>query len=109
MSNSGRLVQRALAFIRGHAAEALKPRDVAAFLKVSRSLADLRFRELQHESIGTAIRRYRLEEIRRRLVDTNDTIENIAADCGFSKLSRLNTAFRKAYGQSIREWRTTHR
>lgn len=105
VSSSGRLIQRALAFIRNNATKAIKPRDVAVFLKVSRSLADLRFRELQGESIGDVIRHYRLEEVRHRLLSTNDTIENIAAECAFSKLSRLNKAFREAYGCTMKEYR----
>ena len=109
VSNAGRLVQRALAYIRANATKAIKPRDVAAHLKVSRSLADLRFRELQHESIGEAIRHYRLEEVRRRLVGTNDTIENIANDCHFTKLCRLNEAFSANYGCTMGQYRKTHR
>lgn len=109
VSNAGRLVQRALAYIRANATKAIKPRDVAAYLKVSRSLADLRFRELQHESIGDAIRHYRLEEVRRRLIGTNDTIENIANDCHFAKLCRLSEAFAADYGCSMGQYRETHR
>lgn len=109
VTRSGRLVQRALAFIRAHAAEAIKPRDVAAYLKVSRSLADLRFRELQGESIGNAISHARLEEVRKRLVETRDTLENIAGDCHFAKPCRLNEAFKARYGCSMNAYRQSHR
>lgn len=109
VSNAGRLVQRALAFIRSHATEAIKPRDVAAYLKVSRSLADLRFRELQGESIGETILHHRLEEVRRRLVVSNDKAENIAVQCHFAKFCRLSESFRKEYGCTMGEYRKTHR
>ena len=109
VSNAGRLVQRALAFIRAHATEAIKPRDVAAYLKVSRSLADLRFRELQGESIGETILHHRLEEVRRRLVASSDKVENIAAQCHFAKFCRLSESFRKEYGCTMGEYRKTHR
>ena len=109
VSNAGQLVQKALAFIRAHASEAIKPRDVAAHLKVSRSLADLRFRELQGESIGKAILRHRLEEVRRRLLTTNDTIENIAARCQFRRPYRLRDAFKSAYGCTMQNWRNSVR
>lgn len=105
VSYAGQLVQRALAYIRAHAAEAIKPRDVAAYLKVSRSLADLRFRELQGESIGKAILRHRLEVVRERLLATNDTIENIAVSCHFSRVCRLGKAFKAAYGCTMRDYR----
>lgn len=102
---SGRLVQRALAYIRAHYAEALRPRDVVRELKVSRRLADLRFTELQGESIGKAILRTRLEAVSRRLVATNDTLDNIALSCGFRKLDRLRTAFKKHFGLSMVDYR----
>ena len=109
VSNAGKLVQRALAYIRSHASEAIKPHDVAIYLKVSRSLADLRFRELQGESIGAAIQHHRLEAIRNRLVSSNDTIENIAEQCHFSKLCRLGEVFKKEYGCTMRDYRLAHR
>ena len=105
VTQSGRLVQRALAFISAHYAEPIRPQDVVRELKVSRRLADLRFSELQGESIGKAILRTRLEAVSRRLVATNDTFANIAASCGFNKLDRLQTAFKDHYGLTMRDWR----
>lgn len=102
---SGRLVQSALAYIRAHYAEPLRPRDVVRELKVSRRLADLRFTEIQGESIGKAILRTRLEAVCRRLVTTNDTMDNIASSCGFPKLDRLRAAFKGKYGMTMPEYR----
>lgn len=56
---------------------------MVAHLKVSRRLADLRFRELQGESIGEAILRERLKEVR----------------------CRLNEAFTAAYGLTMKDLR----
>ena len=109
VSNSGRLVMRALAFIRENAAQAIKPKDVATHLHISRSLIDLRFRELQNETVGKAIQRYRLEEVCRRLADTNDTIDDIAIACAFAKRSRLNAAFKNQYGCTMTEFRKARR
>ena len=103
---SGRLVQRALAFIAAHYAEPIRSRDVVRELKCSRRLADLRFAELQGESIGKAILHARLEAVRRLLVATNGTVENIAAACGFSKVDRMRMAFKARYGVSPSEYRS---
>jgi LacI family transcriptional regulator len=105
VTSAGRLVQRALAFIQAHYAEPIRPQDVVRELKVSRRLADLRFSEIQGESIGKAILRTRLEAVRRLLVTTNDTLGNIADSCAFRKLDRLNAAFRRRYGMSMSEYR----
>ena len=98
VSISGKLVQRALAFIRAHYAEPISSCDVARQLRVSRRLADLRFREIQGESIGKAILHTRLEAVRHRLIATNDSMENIAFGCGFNKLSRMREYFKAYYG-----------
>lgn len=105
VSQSGRLVQRALAYIQNHYAETLRPRDVVAALRVSRRLADLRFAEVQGESIGKAILRTRLEAVCRRLADTNDSIEETAAACGFQRIERLRSAFMSRYGVSMSQYR----
>ena len=106
VTQSGRLVQRALAFIAAHYAEAIRTRDVVRELKCSRRLADLRFSELQGESIGKAILHTRLEAVRRMLVATNDTMENIAAACGFRKVDRMRAAFKSRYGVAPSEYRS---
>ena len=105
VSQSGKLVQRALAFITAHYAEPIRPLDVVRELKVSRRLADLRFSELQGESIGKAILHTRLEAVRRMLTATNDTLENIAAACGFRKVDRMRAAFKARYDVSPSEFR----
>ena len=104
-SNAGKLVQKALAFINQNAARNIKVADVVRHLKVSRSLAELRFRELQHESIHEVISRVRLAEVRRRLIATRDTIESISADCGWTNQNSLKNIFRRTFGKSMREFR----
>lgn len=106
VTTSGKLVQRALAFISAHYAEPIRPQDVVRELKVSRRLADLRFAELQGESIGKAILHTRLEAVRKMLTATNETIENIADTCGFSKVERMRAAFKVCYGASPSEYRS---
>ena len=105
VTQSGRLVQRALAFITAHYAEPIRPLDVVRKLKVSRRLADLRFSELQGESIGKAILHTRLEAVRKMLAASNDTLETIAYACGFRKVDRMRSAFKARYGVSPSECR----
>ena len=107
MSNSGKLVQKALAYIEKNATRKTSTLDVAAHLHVSRSLLDLRFRELQGESVHDAIQSRRLGEVKRRLLSTRDSIEKISADCGWDNINSLKNLFHKATGKSMREWRTS--
>jgi len=105
LSNSGKLVQKALAVIRRDAARKLSVADVAARLRVSRSLLDLRFRELQGSTVRDAIVSARIDEIKRRLRSTEDSIEDISRQCGWTNVNSLKNHFRKATGTTMRDWR----
>ena len=105
VSTSGKLVQKALAYIRKHALEGIGVPDVVAHLKVSRRLADLRFRELQHTSIGDEITRIRLAEVQRLLRSTKEPIDSIAAQCGYANPNYLKNLFRKRFSMSMRDFR----
>ena len=105
ISTSGKLVQKAVAYIRKHALEGIGVPDVVAHLKVSRRLADLRFRELQHTSIGEEITRIRLAEVQRLLRATREPIDSIAAHCGYANPNYLKNLFRKRFSMSMRDFR----
>ena len=105
LSTSGKLVQKALAYIRKNALRGISVEDVVAHLKVSRRLADLRFRELQHTSIGQEIARIRLAEVQRLLRSTKEPIDSIAARCGYENPNYLKNLFRKRFSMSMREFR----
>ena len=73
-SESGKLVQKVLAYIGREATRGIGVEEVARRFKVSRSLLELRFRELQNESVYEAMLRIRLEEVKRLLRQTDDPI-----------------------------------
>ena len=104
-SNSGFLIQKALAYIERNATRKMSVDDVARHLKISRSLLDLRFRELQRETVHDAILRARIDEVKRRLRTTADTIERISSDCGWANINSLKNTFRRATNLSMRDYR----
>lgn len=104
-SQAGRLVQRALAYIQKNAFRNIKVSDVAAHLKVSVPLINLRFRELQHSSIYETIISLRLEEVKRRLRSGSDSMDRIAVDCGWPNPTSLKNLFKRRYGVSLRDYR----
>ena len=83
--------------------------DVAKHLGCSRRLADLRFRELQGNSIGKTILTIRLEEAKRLLKSTHDSIDKIAADCGYENTNSLRNLFKRRFGLTMREYRQPHK
>lgn len=105
ISPSGKLVQKALAFIRKNALRGISVDDVARHLKVSRRLADLRFRELQDTTIGETIITLRLNEVKRLLRTTKEPIDAIAASCGYESPNYLKNLFKKRFAMTMREFR----
>ena len=105
LSLSGKLVQRALVYIRKNALKGISVTDVAAHLHVSRRLADLRFRELQGTTIGETIISERLMEVKRLLRETKDPIDAIAVRCGYENPNYLKNLFKRRFAMTMREFR----
>jgi LacI family transcriptional regulator len=108
-SKTGRLVQRILAYLNAEALNGININDVVNKFKVSRSLLELRFRELQHESVYEAILRIRFDEVKRRLRHSDDTIAEITTACGWKNPTPAKTLFKKRFGISMREYRKKNR
>ena len=104
-SEAGRLVQKVLAYIEREAVKGIGVEDVARRFKVSRSLLEMRFGELQGESVYEAMLRIRLDEVKRRLRQTRDPISEITAACGWKNPAPPKTLFKKRFGVSMREYR----
>ena len=104
-SASGRLVQKVLAYISREAVKGIGVEDVARRFKVSRSLLELRFGELQGESVYEAMLRIRLEEVKRRLRHTDEPIAAITAACGWENPAPPKSLFKRRFGMSMRDWR----
>ena len=105
LSPSGKLVQKALAYIQRNALKGISVDDVSRHLKVSRRLADLRFRELQGTTIGETIISLRLAEVKRLLRSTKEPIDSIAALCGYSNPNYLKNLFKRRFAMSMRDFR----
>lgn len=99
------IVSRALEFIR---ANALSPIDVPQVVKrahASRRLVEMRFRKKLGHSILNEIRNVRLEHVCALLRESDKSIGDITAECGFESESYLGVIFRKKYGRTMRDFR----
>ena len=103
------LVENARAYIAEHACEGIRASDVVAHSKVSRSLLDLRFRQVCGKSVLEDILDTRLAEVRRQLVETDFTFLHIGEACGFKDPDNLKRHFRRRFGMSMREFRASSR
>ena len=103
------LVEKAREYILEHACDGIRPNDVIAHVGVSRSLLNLRFRQVCGKSINEDILDTRLAEVRRQLEKTGHTILQIGRDCGFNDPDHLKRIFKKRFGTSMRLYRNTYR
>lgn len=101
------LVDRAKRFIRAHATEGVSVSDVVSHLGCSRTLADLRYRQLEGKTIRAALEEARLDEVRKLLRTTNRSVVKIAEQCGFSSNHALTHVFTRQFGSSPQVWRLT--
>ena len=80
--------------------------DIAKHLGVSVRTLQLRFKESMFTvSILNEIKRVQLENVRRMLTSTDQSIGEITFASGFGSLSRLKALFQKKFGMSMREFR----
>lgn len=100
------LINRALEFVKTHAAENINVGDVVSHLHVSRSLVELRFRQFHRKSLAKSILEARLQEVRKRLIRSTSTFTSIATACGWENQNVLKNAFRRHFGMSMREMRS---
>ena len=99
------LILSAMEYIRRNARRNIGPADVVRHLKVSPSLATLRFREFQGETIGEAIMRVRMDEAKKVLLTTDLTVRKAASLCGFSNAAHFGALFRRRFGIAPGRWR----
>ena len=105
LSPATHLITSALSFIRQNATKAITTEDVVNHLGVSRSLATLRFREYQGQTIREVILDTRLEELKKRLVSTQMPVAKVARVCGFTDIPHLQVVFKRRFGLPMGRWR----
>ena len=99
------LVDRTKRFIRANATRGITVADVVAHLKVSRRLAEIRYRAATGETIREAIESAKMAKLKRLLISNRRPISAIAAECGFSNINSLSHRFQQCFGSSMREFR----
>lgn len=100
LTPSAHLVRKALEFIKTNAAKGIGVKDVVAHLKISRRLADLRFREIEGRTILQAIETRRLELAERALTETERPVKAVARESGYRNVKTFEAAFRRKHGLS---------
>lgn len=93
-----RHVAAALQFIRDHAREMIGVPDVVRHAGVSRRALEKRFQETLRRSVLAEIRRVRVNQVCRMLVETNQSISEIALALGYTGPEHIARYFRREKG-----------
>ena len=101
------LISNIKAYISAHSCERISVTDVVSHVGVSRSLAEIRFRQIEGKSIRQAIEERRLREAAQLLKKSTLSIKEIAKRCGFSGQNRLSHVFKVRFGLAPKHYRFT--
>jgi LacI family transcriptional regulator len=98
-------VVRALRFIRTHSQESIRVNDVAGAAGLSRRVLEKRFRFLMGRSVLSEIRRLRVEQICRLLLETNQPVSQIAVALSYENAQHISRYFHREKGATPLEYR----
>jgi len=104
-----RNVARAIHFIRQHACDGIKVKDVLKAVPHSRRLLASRFKKLLGRTPHEEILRVKLNRVKQLLTDTDLPLEEIAERSGFPHVEYLSVAFRREVGTSPSAFRAENR
>jgi LacI family transcriptional regulator len=99
------LVREALELIRQRAPQGICVGDVVRKLSVGRRTLEQRFMRLMGRTPAAEIRRVRIEEAKRLLIETDKAVAVVARASGFSQQDLFSRTFRRAVGVPPSEYR----
>ncbi len=99
------LVSRALRFIAENGHRRIQVKDVAAAVATTRRTLERRFRSAAGRAIADEITRLRLERAKRRMVETDAPMKDVAADAGFRSSDHFYKVFVRVEGMPPTQYR----
>jgi len=94
------LIRELLEYLKTHFKHSIGTVELAEMFGVSRRSLEVRFRESMRSSIREHLIGIRIQEAKRMLNFTNETIETIAALTGFCHAPHFSNTFKKQEGIS---------
>ena len=104
-SPAANLIKRATAFIDAEATNGATPDDVARYLKISRRLLDLRFRQYESKSVAESITDRKLKNVKQLLAKSRIQIKDVFRRSGFGNIAYATKLFKGTFGMTPEKWR----
>lgn len=104
-----RNIARAIHYIRKNACNGINVQDVIRAVPQSRRLMEKQFKKLIGRTPHQEIFRVQLDRVKQLLIDTELSLEEIAARAGFTHVEYLSVAFKREVGMPPSKFRITHR
>ncbi len=98
-------VRRVAAYVETHLGRPIPIAELAALTKLSSGYFSLAFKVSFGDSPHTFIMRKRVERAQALMLDTADSLSEIACDCGLVDQAHLTRLFRKFVGATPLAWR----
>ena len=95
-------------YINNHFTKDIKLEDLAKILGLSISQLNRKFKSTLGETPIQYLLKVRINKASDRLVQSNDTVSEIAYDCGFNNRTYFNKQFKKYTGQTPSDYRKLH-
>ena len=102
------LTASVISYLNGHYREPVTSRTLAAHFHYSAEYINKRLKEEMGTTIHACLAKLRLQRASRLLVYSDRPVQEIARECGFSDVSLLYKAFRRAFGLSPSQYRREH-
>lgn len=102
------LVARALRFIAENGHRRIQVKHVAVAVATTRRTLERRFRESMGRSISGEITRLRLQRAKRRMVETDASMKDVAIEAGFRTADHFGKVFTRVEGISPTQYREEH-
>ena len=103
--NAGRLTRSVLNIIQKEGLGDLTVSQLSRRLGSSTRLLERHFKSVTGTTIRAELLRFRCMRLRERILSKNQSLGELSLSCGFRTVNAAQIAFRKVFGQSMREYR----
>ncbi|MGN0405230.1 MAG: AraC family transcriptional regulator [Bariatricus sp.] len=108
-NKENRYIQEAVTYIRNHYATGLTVEELAGYLGVNRSYLYTIFKNKLQLSPKEFLTKFRISRAREQLILTEESVENIAASCGYRSTLVFTKNFKQETGMTPTKFRKTNR